>query len=204
MNTSENITSERLILASASPRRVDLLAQVGITPDEIIPADIDETPHKNELPRAYALRVSQEKANAVRISHTDKNTYILAADTVVAMGRRILGKPQDERQAREYLQKLSGRRHRIYGGVALMTPNGAVKTHAVMTQVQFKRLSPQDINAYIDTKQWQGVAGGYAIQGHADAFVKSINGSYSNIVGLPLYDTVNMLRGAGYHIDAKD
>jgi septum formation protein len=186
----------KLILASASPRRIDLLKQIHITPDDIIPADIDEAPHKDELPRAHALRLATEKAQA--IAEKNPQSYILAADTVVACGRRILPKSEDEQTARKCLEQLSGRSHRIYGGIALITPDGKCISRIVETRVAFKKLSDTEIKTYLQSKEWQGVAGGYAIQGLAAAFVKTISGSYSNIVGLSLYDTMNMLTGAGY------
>lgn len=185
-----------LILASASPRRRDLLAQVGICPSEIFPADIDESPRKGEIPREYALRMAREKALAVmalRVGH-----YVLAADTVVAKGRRILPKTEDAEAARACLEVLSGGRHRIYGGIALGLPDGTVRSRVVETVVQFKSLSPAEIDHYIESGEWGGVAGGYAVQGRAARFVKFIRGSYSNIVGLSLYDTMNILDGAGY------
>ncbi len=173
-----------LILASASPRRLELLKQVSITPDEVIPAEIDETPRKAEVPNDYVARMAREKFEAVKRD----NAVVLAADTVVACGRRILGKPENEAQAREFLQLLSGRRHRVYTAVCV---NGRVKT--VMTQVKFKRLTPADIDGYIASNEWQGKAGGYAIQGLGAAFVPWINGSYSNVVGLPLTETLALL-----------
>lgn len=190
--------SNTLILASASPRRKDLLAQIGIVPDHIIPADIDESVLKGEVPRVYARRMAHEKAE--KIAKTHKGGFILAADTVVAVGRRILPKTETEEQTRDCLSLLSGRRHRIYGGVALLSPTGKMQSRVVETVVQFRPLTPQHIDRYVETQEWQGVAGGYAVQGYADSFVKSIRGSYSNIVGLPLYDTMNMLEGAGYNL----
>lgn len=202
-----SIDHKFLVLASASPRRLALLAQVGIAPDQILPADIDETPHPQELPKDYALRMAQEKAQAAAdILKKEVTTlpapYILAADTVVAMGRRILPKSEDSQTAYDCLEKLSGRRHRIYGGIALINPNGEMIFRVVTTIVQFKRLSKSEIEGYIQSEEWNGVAGGYAIQGRAAAFIKSINGSYSNIVGLSLYDSVNMLHGVGYYSPA--
>ncbi len=173
-----------LILASASPRRLELLRQVGIEPDEVIPAEIDETPHQGERPVTYVARMAKEKCAAIR----REGTTVLAADTVVACGRRILGKPENEAQAREFLKLLSGRRHRVYTSICV---NGRVKT--VMTQVKFKRLFEQDIAGYITSNEWQGKAGGYAIQGRAAAFVPWINGSYSSVVGLPLSEVLAML-----------
>lgn len=193
----KNKPAAKLILASASPRRIDLLGQIHITPDQIIPADINETPLKNELPAAHALRLAIEKAQTVARRNPDN--YTLAADTVVACGRRILPKTQDAQTAHACLQQLSGRSHRIYGGIALITPDGRCINRTVETRVTFKKLSAPELDTYLQSKEWQGVAGGYAIQGLAAAFVKSINGSYSNIVGLSLYDTMNILTGAGYN-----
>ena len=186
----------RIILASASPRRVDLLKQIGITPDKIIPADIDETESKDELPRDVALRLACEKARAIAEKHPD--SYVLAADTVVACGRRILPKTTDEEQTKDCLTLLSGRRHHVYGGIALITPEGKLVKRLADTTVQFKRLQSTDIEHYLKTGQWNGVAGGYAIQGHAASFVKSLRGSYSNVVGLCLYDTMRILEGVGF------
>jgi len=181
----------RLILASASPRRLALLAQIGITPDDVIAAEIDETPRKKETPRALALRLAREKAEAV----TEENARVLTADTVVAVGRRVLPKAETEAQARECLALLSGRSHRVYTGVALKTSEG-VGTRLVETRVTFKRLSPTEIAAYIASGEWQGKAGGYAAQGLAGRYITHIVGSYSNVVGLPLYETANLLEGA--------
>ncbi|MBE9605313.1 septum formation protein Maf [Acetobacteraceae bacterium H6797] len=186
----------RLVLASASPRRVDLLARLGITPDAVIPADIDETPKKAELPRQLAGRLSQEKARAVAAQAPD--ALVLAADTVVGVGRRILPKAETEQQARDCLALISGRRHRVYTGVALATPQGKLMTRLVETQVTFQRLTQQQIDAYIATGEWQGKAGGYAIQQRAEAFVRFLSGSSSNVVGLPLFETTQLLRGIGW------
>ncbi|MEQ8229816.1 MAG: Maf family protein [Rhodospirillales bacterium] len=185
----------RLILASASPRRLDLLAQVGITPAAVVPADIDETPLPGELPRALALRLAAEKARAVAKDHAED--FVLAADTVVACGRRSLPKPEDAAEARHCLGLLSGRRHRVIGGVALACPDGRMVTRAVVTAVQFKRLSRPETDAYLATEEWRDKAGGYAIQGRAALFVTAVNGDYNNVVGLPLALTANLLAGAG-------
>lgn len=189
-------TSIPLILASSSPRRVDLLKQIGVIPDHIIPANIDEKPLKGELPRELAVRLAIQKAQAVAAKNPC--AFVLAADTTVACGRQILEKPADEKQARAFLEKLSGRRHHVYGGIALITPTGKLHSRLCDTIVQFKRLSSREIENYLASGQWQGVAGGYAIQGHAGAFVKFIGGSYSNVVGLSLYDTMIILDSAGY------
>ncbi|MBX2834593.1 MAG: Maf family nucleotide pyrophosphatase [Micavibrio sp.] len=186
----------RLILASASPRRVDLLKQVGIEPDAIIPADINEAPLKAEIPRDLAVRLALEKARAIALDH--KESFILAADTVVGCGRRILDKAEDEAYARKCLTLMSGRRHRVYGGIALITPSGEAKTRLVETVVTFKRLTPREIDSYIENGEWKGKAGGYAIQGIAASYIKFISGSHSNVVGLSLYDTIQILNGVGF------
>ncbi len=188
--------NKQLILASASPRRLDLLKQIGITPDHVIPADIDETPLKAELPRDYALRVAISKAQAVMAQQS--GSYILSADTVVACGRRILPKTENEAEARACLSLLSGRRHRVINGIALVLPDGGIKTRVTETTVQFKSLSDTEINTYIASGEWQGKAGGYAIQGLAAVFVPFIRGSYSTVVGLSLYDTMQMFKSSGF------
>ena len=186
----------RLILASRSPRRVELLAQVGVTADAVCPADIDETAQPRELPRVHAQRLALEKAQAVAQNNPD--AIVLAADTVVAVGRRILGKPQDEAQARAYLKMLSGRRHRVFGGLCVIAPDGRTWNRAVETAVIFKVLSEQDLSSYLASDEWRDKAGAYGIQGRAGAFVRRINGSYPNVVGLALLETLNMLKGAGW------
>ena len=185
-----------LILASASPRRSELLTQIGITPDKIIPADIDESLVAGELPRPYAQRMAIEKAQAISGAH--KGAYILAADTIVAVGRRILPKPENAAQAETFLSLMSGRAHRVYTGVCLVSPNGDVISRVVETRLKMKRLSRVELKAYIASDEWQGKAGAYGIQGLAGAFISNINGSYTNVVGLPVYETRNMLVGAGY------
>ncbi|MBT3305654.1 MAG: septum formation protein Maf [Alphaproteobacteria bacterium] len=187
--------SARLILASASPRRLDLLSQIGITPDAVAAADIDETPGLRELPVDLAKRLAEAKADAV--AGQFPNDWVLAADTVVACGRRILGKPADEQQARDFLGLLSGRRHRVHGGICLLGPNGRRMQRLVTTAVLFKRLSQQEVDAYLNGGEWQGKAGGYAIQGAAAAFIPKIIGSYSNVVGLALAETAGLLQGVG-------
>lgn len=187
-------TVPKLVLASASPRRRDLLAQIGITPDAVTPADIDETPDPRELPRDYARRMAAAKAEAVPAP----GAYLLAADTVVACGRRILPKAEDEAAARDRLERLSGRRHRVLGGVCLVLPDGTHRTRLVESVVGFKRLTADEIEAYVATGEWDGKAGGYAVQGRAAEFVKFVSGSFSNIVGLPLFEVAGMLRGSGY------
>ncbi|MGD1933301.1 MAG: Maf family protein [Candidatus Phaeomarinobacter sp.] len=186
----------RLVLASASPRRLDLLAQSGITPDVVDPADIDETPHPSELPRRHALRLAQDKAALVAARHPD--SFVLAADTVVGVGRRILPKTETEASARDCLKLLSGRSHRVFTGVCLVAPDGKSSTRVVEARVQVKRLSKDDLETYLASGEWQGKAGGYAIQGLASAYIPKITGSYTAIVGLPLAETVNLLAGAGW------
>ena len=182
----------RLVLASASPRRLDLLRQVGIEPVKIDPAHIDETPGQRELPRAYALRMAKAKLAAVAGRHP--GAVVLAADSVVVCGRRILPKAETEGEARACLGLLSGRRHRVLGGVAVGAPDGTVRARLVETAVRFKRLEPAEIDDYIASDEWRGKAGGYAIQGHAARFVSFVSGSYSNVVGLPLYETMGLLK----------
>ncbi|MBU2998344.1 septum formation protein Maf [Roseovarius nubinhibens] len=186
----------QLILGSASPRRRDLLAQIGVVPDDIRPADIDETPQSRELPRPYCLRMACEKARAVTAGEGD---IVLAADTTVALGRRILGKPEDEAQARGFLAAMSGRRHRVITAVALR--KGARLWHRdVVTSVRMKSLSQDEIDGYIATGDWQGKAGGYGIQGPAGALIPWIGGSFTAVVGLPLAETSALLQAAGYPI----
>jgi septum formation protein len=180
-----------LVLASASPRRLDLLRQIGLEPDAIDPADSDETPGPRELPRAYALRMAQAKLAAVLPRHPD--AVVLAADSVVAVGRRILPKAESEAEARTCLALLSGRRHKVLGGVAVGCA-GKVRTRLVETAVRFKRLERTEIDDYVESGEWQGKAGGYAIQGRAAAFVSFLSGSYSNVVGLPLFETLALLK----------
>jgi septum formation protein len=186
--------NHRLILASASPRRLDLLKQVGIIPDAVIPADIDETPLKAELPRDHALRLAIGKASAI----SEPDSFILAADTVVAVGRRILSKAETEEQARACLSLISGRRHSVYNGIAVKAPDGKIRSCTTESIVKFARLHPDDIETYIKSGEWQGKAGGYAIQGLAAQYIPFISGSYSTVVGLSLYDTIKILKGSGY------
>lgn len=185
----------RFVLASASPRRLELLARIGVEPDAVDPAEIDETPHKAELPARHAERLAEEKAAAVAARHPD--SFVLGADTVVAVGRRILPKAEDPTTARACLNLLSGRRHRVYGGVVLIEPGGTVRRRLVQTAVAFKRLTTAEIDAYIEGGEWRGKAGGYAIQGSAEGLVRFVNGSYSNVVGLPLFEVRQLLLGAG-------
>jgi septum formation protein len=187
-----------LILASSSPRRLALLRQVGVVPERIEAPEIDETPVTRELPRAYVLRIAEAKANDIAGRPDAGGAYVLAADTVVACGRRILGKAHDVEAAARCLRLLSGRRHRVYTGVAVVAPDGRRAARVVMTMVAFKRLGEPEIAAYLACGEWQGKAGGYAIQGRAEAFIPSINGSWSNVVGLPLATTLDLLRGLGW------
>ena len=186
----------RLVLASASPRRLDLLARIGVHPDTVVAADIDESVPKGELPREHAIRLAREKAEAVAKGHPD--ALILAADTVVAVGRRILPKVEDERTLRQCMTLLSGRRHRVLTGVALADPGGAVRTRLVETMIAMKSLSAEEIDYYAGNGEWRGKAGGYALQGYGEVYVRHIGGSYSNVVGLPLAETRQMLKNAGY------
>ncbi|MEO1026368.1 MAG: Maf family protein [Pseudomonadota bacterium] len=185
----------RLILGSASPRRLELLAQMGLTPAEIRPADIDETPLKGELPHTYCQRVTRAKAEAVpRL----QGEVVLAADTTVAVGRRILGKPEDAAEAEAFLQLISGRRHRVITVVAVVSDDG-LRARDVVTAVKIARLSKAEIAGYLATGDWQGKAGGYAIQGPAGAFIPWISGSYSAVMGLPVHETSRLLAAAGVH-----
>lgn len=194
----------KLVLASASPRRLQLLARVGLRPDLLNPPDIDETPHKRETPRALSVRLARAKADRARdmplVQALGPNAFILAADTVVGLGRRILPKADTEDQARDCLSLLSGRSHWVYSSVCLIAPGNRVSRRCVETKVRFKRLSREDVDSYISSGEWQGKAGAYAIQGRAEAFVRWLSGSHSAVVGLPLYETVHLLEGAGYPV----
>jgi nucleoside triphosphate pyrophosphatase len=194
----------KFVLASGSPRRLGLVNQAGIEPDALRPAELDETPRKGELPRACATRLARAKAEAalatVRLDDELKGAYILGADTVVAVGRRILPKAELLDEAAQCLRLLSGRNHRVYSAICLVTPKEAFRQRLVETRVRFKRLSPQDIEAYLASGEWRGKAGGYAAQGLAGSFIVKMVGSYSNVVGLPLYETVALLSGEGYPI----
>ena len=189
-------TAPLLVLASASPRRLDLLRQIGIEPDRIDPADIDEIVQPGELPPSHAMRLAEEKARAVMPRHP--GAFILAADTVVACGRRILPKPADPATARSCLELLSGRRHRVHSGIAVVDPDERLTLRRVDSHVAFKRLSEAEITAYLCSGEWRGKAGGYAIQGRAAALIRWVSGSYSNVVGLPLFETAQLLAGRGY------
>ncbi|MFL6732632.1 MAG: Maf family protein [Sphingomicrobium sp.] len=188
----------RLILASASPRRLDLLARIGITPDAVHPPEIDESVPKGELPLEHALRLAREKAAAVAAIEPD--ALVLAADTVVAVGRRILPKVEDEATLRDCMKLLSGRRHRVLTGVALAIPGKGVRERLVTTMIAMKRLSDEEIDYYARHGEWRGKAGGYALQGYGEVYVRHIAGSYSNVVGLPLAETRVLLKSAGYDL----
>ena len=188
----------RLILASASPRRLDLLARIGVEPDAVVPADIDESVPRGELPRVHAQRLAREKAQAVAAAEPD--ALVLAADTVVAVGRRILPKVEDEETLRACMKLLSGRRHRVLTGVALAIPRNGVRERLVETMIAMKRLSEEEIAYYSNHGEWRGKAGGYALQGYGEVYVRHIAGSYSNVVGLPLAETRVLLKSAGYYL----
>ncbi|MBY0613703.1 MAG: Maf-like protein [Beijerinckiaceae bacterium] len=196
-----------LVLASGSPRRLQLLQQIGVEPDAIIPAEIDETPHKGEKPRVLSLRLAAQKAGvaakAAALDDKYKNAFIIAADTVVAVGNRILPKAELVDEAEQCLRLLSGRGHRVFTSVAVMTPKGSVRSRIVESRVRFKRLSKDDLEAYLRSGDWRGKAGGYAIQGYAGSFVLKMSGSYSAIVGLPLYETSALLGGEGFPVLAQ-
>jgi septum formation protein len=184
----------RLVLASSSPRRLELLARIGVVPDEVVPADIDETPLKGELPEPYARRMAGEKAAAV----PRPGSLVLAADTVVAAGRRILPKTETEAEARAAIELLSGRRHRVHSAVTLVDAEGRARHRLSTSVVAFKRLSAAEIADYLAAGEWRGKAGGYAIQGRAEALIRQISGSFSGIMGLPIYETRTLLRSAGH------
>ena len=187
-----------LILASASPRRKDLLAQIGITPDKIQPADLDESEKPSEAPRAYALRLAIEKAQAVHA--LAPGAIILAADTAVAVGRRILPKTETEDEARACLDLMSGRSHQVLTGIAVIAADGRMMSRLVTTRVKMKRLTPQEVSGYIASGEWKGKAGGYGIQGKAGALISDLSGSYTGVVGLPVFETRNLLEAAGYPV----
>ena len=187
-----------LVLASASPRRLALLRSVGIEPDRIAPMEIDETPRAGELPQRLAMRLAGEKCAAAAKRFPE--SYVLAADTVVACGRRVLGKARSVEEARRFLTMLSGRRHRVWGGIAVRAPDGRGASRIVMTHVSFKRLEAREIESYLACSEWRDKAGAYAIQGRAGGFVKAIGGSYPNVVGLALYETRALLGGLGYPV----
>jgi septum formation protein len=186
----------QLVLASASPRRLELLRQVGLEPDRVVPADIDESPLPDETPRRMALRLAREKAAAAAPGAS--GAHVLAADTVVAVGRRILGKPQDAAEARRWLELMSGRAHRVLTGVAVAAPDGRTAARLGEARIQFKRLTDRELDAYLESGEWEGKAGAYAVQGRAGAFVTALQGSYTAVVGLPLYETLALLEGLGF------
>jgi len=190
------VSAPELVLASASPRRRELLARLGVKPARVVHADIDETPHKSELPRDYAVRMAREKAEAA----ADSAAFVLAGDTVVAAGRRILPKAEDEMTARHCLELLSGRRHRVLSAVALRAPDGTQRERLSETVVRFKSLSNGEIAAYLAGGEWHGKAGGYAIQGSAEGLIAWISGSHSGVVGLPLFETRALLKAAGFAV----
>ncbi len=199
---------QKLVLASGSPRRLALLRQVGIEPTALLPADLDETPDKGESPRSLAMRLAEEKARAaakaLKLRPDLEGAYLIAADTVVSVGRRTLPKCDLVEEADGCLRLLSGRGHRVHTGLCLITPKGAVRKKLVETRVRFKRLGKLEVQAYLDGGEWRGKAGGYAIQGRAGAFAIKLVGSYSSVVGMPLYETVNLLVGEGYVIQSVD
>lgn len=188
------MAAPRLILASASPRRRELIGRLGIVPDGLAAADIDETPRKGELPRDYARRMAREKAQAI----DGAGAHVLSGDTVVALGRRVLPKAEDEATARECLRLMSGRRHRVLSAIALGYPDGTLRERLSETVVRFKPLSAEEIDAYIAGGEWHGKAGGYAIQGSAEGLIAWIEGSHSGVVGLPLFETRALLKAAGF------
>ena len=189
-------TSPRLVLGSASPRRLDLLRQAGIEPDLVDPADIDETPLKGETPRRLAARLASEKAAVVAGRHP--GAHVIGADTLVAVGRRILGKPEGEADARTMIDLLSGRAHRVLTGVTVVAPGGRSAGRVVESRITFKRLSPPEIEGFIASRQWEDAAGGYKIHQRAGAFVTDLKGSFTGVVGLPLYETMALLNGLGW------
>ena len=204
---SRDKVNHPLILASGSPRRLSLLDQIGIEPDKLLPANVDETPLPKETPRALARRLARTKAEVTRRSAERdpelQKSYVLAADTVVAVGRRILPKPELTDEAAACLRLLSGRAHKVFTSVCLITPKGKVRQKLVETRLRFKRLSREEMETYLASGEWQGKAGGYAIQGRAGAFVTKLVGSYSNVVGLPLHETMDLLMGEGYPVYAN-
>lgn len=197
----------KLVLASASPRRLALLDRIGLEPDLLNPADVDETPGRRETPRRLSLRLAEAKAVKAKTSPLVRamglSVYVLAADTVVGLGRRVLPKAETYQEAKDCLTLLSGRAHWVYSSVCLIAPDGSKTIRCVETKVRFKRLSREDLESYLKSEEWKGKAGGYAIQGRAEAFVRSISGSYSGVVGLPLNETVDLLQGAKYPVQKR-
>ncbi|TPV97722.1 MAG: Maf-like protein YhdE [Beijerinckiaceae bacterium] len=202
MTSGDKTWRPRLVLASASPRRLELLQQIGIEPDALLPADLDETPRKNELPRTLAARLAEEKTRAAAAIASRRpelaDAYIIGADTVVSVGRRILPKCEIVAEAAQSLRLLSGRAHRVHTAVCLITPKGRARHKLVETRLRLKRLSAAEIEAYLGSGEWRGKAGGYAIQGLAGAFTQKLIGSYSAVAGLPLYETMSLLSGEGF------
>ncbi len=202
--TREKMEHPKLVLASASPRRLTLLAQAGVKPDALRPASLDETPRKGEMPRALATRLARAKAETARDQIANDrdiaDAFVLAADTVVAVGRRTVLKPETIEEAVAALQLLSGRAHRVLTGICIITPDDKLRQRIVDTRVRFKRLSTAEMDAYIASREWRGKAGGYAIQGLAGSFVQKIVGSYTNVVGLPLTEVTSVLMGEGYPV----
>ena len=190
------MTKIKFILASSSPQRKKLLETIGIIPDDIVPANIDETPKKNEKPKDFALRMSKEKG--LSVAKNNLNSFILSGDTIVAAGRRIIGKPSSKNEAEKILKLLSGRRHRVLSAFTLIKPDCSEITKVVVSRVKFSRLSDKEINEYLDTNEWQGKAGGYAIQGRASAFVPWISGSYTGVMGFPMNEIKNVLESSGW------
>jgi len=190
------VTKIKFILASSSPQRKKLLETIGITPDDIVPANIDETPKKNEKPKDFVLRMSKEKGFSV--AKNNLNSFILSGDTIVSAGRRIIGKPSSKNEAEKILKLLSGRRHRVLSAFTLIKPDCSEITKVVVSRVKFSRLSDKEINEYLDTNEWQGKAGGYAIQGRASAFVPWLSGSYTGVMGFPMNEIKNVLESSGW------
>jgi septum formation protein len=197
-------TRAKLVLASASPRRLSLLDRIGLPPDLLNPADVDETPLRRETPYKLALRLAEAKVDKAKeaplVKEMGANVFILAADTVVGLGRRILPKAETYQDAKDCLNLLSGRAHWVYSAVCLMGPDGKKSIRCSETKVRFKRLSREDLETYLKSEEWRGKAGGYAIQGRAEAFVRYLAGSHSGVIGLPLYETVHLLQGAGFPV----
>ena len=188
--------TSRLILASSSPQRLSLLKTIGIQPDKVVPANIKEIPNKKEKPKDFVIRMSKEKA--FDVAKENSNSFILSGDTIVAAGRRIIGKPSDRNEAKEILSLLSGRRHRVLSAFTLIKPNLKEITKLVTSKVKFSRLSENDLNEYLDTEEWRGKAGGYAIQSRASSFVPWISGSYTGVMGFPINEVKNVLISSGW------
>jgi septum formation protein len=197
----------KLVLASASPRRLSLLDRIGLTPDLLNPSDVDETPLKRETPRRLSIRLADAKADKAKdmplVRGLGENVYILAADTVVGLGRRILPKAESYQEAKDCLNLLSGRSHWVYSSISVIAPGGKKSSRCVETKIRFKRFSREDIESYLKSEEWRGKAGGYAIQGRAESFVRYMAGSHSAVIGLPLYETVLLLQGAGFPVQQK-